>query len=476
MRSFLHSRLGPFRHANFRRFFFVQSISLIGTWAHDLARSWIILNLFGSASALGSMLLATALPGLALTLQGGVLADRADVKRIMTWTKSALALSALALAFFAEFERIQMWHLLLYGVIEGCVVAFDAPTFQALTVRLVPREEFQQAIALNSTNFHAARMLGPVVGGALLALHGPSLVFLFDAASYAALALALRSIRLNSAQRPIPARDASPTQLLAQGLRYAVGERRIRYVLWQLMLAICLASPILAVIFRSYLNAKFGLTSAQFGTLFMFPALGSMAGATSFAVFPLREPLRALAYGVPLGLLGILSVPLAPTSTLAGLSMTVAGFGLYLSLASLTISVHLTVEEEYRGRVSSIIGLGFNSVGPLMSFPIGLYSDWVGAEHAIFSLAAAFGVGSAALAWRYRAIVGPALRQAGRAALGTGKGGGSGDGLGGGGHEPAVEPAPLKPGESPAEKGDPPGKRSPLAGRERDMAVSQEMR
>ena len=410
MRAFLRSRFGPFRHANFRRFYFVQTVSLVGTWAHDLARSWIILSLLGNASALGSMLLATAVPGLALTLQGGVLADRADVKRIMTWTKSILAVSALFLAFFVEFSHIQMWHLLLYGVIEGSIVAFDAPTFQALTVRLVPREEFQQAIALNSTNFHAARMLGPIVGGTLMAIHGPSLVFLFDAATYAGVAFALRSMKLQSAQRATPLRHAPQSQLLAEGLRYAVRERRIRYVLWQLMLAISLASPILAVIFRSYLTARFHLTSAQFGGLFMFPAMGSMAGAISLAIFQPKFPLRALAYGVPLAIVGICLVPFCPTTLASGLAMSAAGFGLYLSLASLTVSVHLSVEEEYRGRVSSILGMAFNSIGPLMAFPVGVYSDWIGAENAILSLAGIFAAGSAALAWRYRAILRDEMR------------------------------------------------------------------
>ena len=404
MHLFLQTRLAPFRHPNFRRFFFVQTVSLVGTWAHDLARSWIILSLMGSASALGSMLLATAIPGLALSLQAGVLADRVDVKRMMTWTKGILAACALALAFFSEFAHIQMWHLLLYGLIEGSIVAFDAPTFQALTVRLVPRSEFQQAISLNSTNFHAARMLGPIVGGALLALHGPSLVFLFDAASYAALALALRSMDLSPLLRPAADRAVSPRALLADGLRYVWRTRRIRYVLWQLALAICVASPVFSVVFRSYLTARFSLTSGEFGALFMFPAMGSMAGAVAFAALQPKRPLRALNFGVPLALAGIVAVAVAPTQPLAGLAMSVAGFGLYLSLASLTVSVHLSVEERYRGRVSSIIGLGFNALGPLMSFPVGVFADAVGAKTAIVSLAGLFGAGSAVLAWRYRSV------------------------------------------------------------------------
>ncbi len=397
MHQFLSTRLRPFQHVAFRRFFLVQTISLVGTWAHDLARAWIVLNLMGQAGALGSLLLATALPGLVLSLQGGVLADRFDVRRIMIATKTLLALLSLTLAFVAEFANIQMWHLLVFGIVEGCIVAFDNPTFQALTVRMVPREDFQQAIALNSTNFHAGRMLGPIIAGGLMSLHGPSLVFLFDAISYVGLIFVLKSISLRHIQRPPVARAAGSSPLV-DGLHYAWSERDIRLILMQLLLTICVIMPLMMVIFRAFLAAKFSLGSGEFGYLFMFPAMGSMAGALSFTVFRPKQPLKALLLGVPLTVLALIFVPHAPTPTLASLIMSVAGFASYLSLASLTVSIHLAVAEDFRGRLGSLVGMGFSSVGPLMCFPVGLYADYVGYPPAIVSLATIFAVGSATLA------------------------------------------------------------------------------
>ncbi len=398
MRQFLSTRLRPFQHVAFRRFFLVQTISLVGTWAHDLARAWIVINLMGQAGALGSLLLATALPGLLLSLQGGVFADRFDVRRIMMATKTLLALLSLTLAFVSEFAHIQMWHLLVFGIIEGGIVAFDNPTFQALTVRMVPREDFQQAIALNSTNFHAGRMLGPIIAGGLMSLHGPSLVFLFDAISYVGLIFVLSSISLRDSQRPQAAARDPGASLLTEGLHYAWSERDIRLILAQLLLTICVVMPVMMVIFRAYLAAKFNLGSGEFGFLFMFPALGSMAGALSFTVFQPKQPLKALLWGVPLAVIGLIAVPQSPTATIAALLMSVTGFASYLSLASLTVSIHLAVAEEFRGRLSSIVGMGFSSVGPLMCFPIGLYADCVGHPLAIVSLAAVFAFGSVIIA------------------------------------------------------------------------------
>lgn len=352
----------------------------------------------GSASALGSLLLAIALPGLVLTLQGGVLADRVDVRRIMIVTKTILAIASLILAFVVEFSQIQMWHLLLFGVIEGCVIAFDGPTFQALTVRMVPREDFQQAIALNSTNFHAGRMLGPVVAGFLMLIHGPSLVFFFDFASYIAVIYVLKNLQLKKWQKP-PTVKSPGAQLLWDGLRYAFGEPSLRYMLIQLILTISVVTPLISVIFRTFLAHKFNLSGEQFGYLFMFPAMGSMAGALSFMAFQPRVPLKALRFGVPLAVLNLVLLPLCPTEFLAAICMGVAGFGTYLSFAALTVSLHLTVKEEYRGRMSSIINLGFGSIGPLMSFPVGIYGDTIGYSHAIVSIALAFGAASASLAY-----------------------------------------------------------------------------
>ena len=210
MRDLLISRFAPFKHGNFSRFYFVQTLSAIGKWSHDLARAWIVVEMFGQAGALGTLLLATAIPSMIFILYGGVLVDRVEAKRIFMYTSLFLALASLTLASLTEFSQIKFWHLLIFGVIEGLIMAFQSPAFHTLTVRLVPREDFQQALALNSINFHLARTLGPLIAGILMAWKGPSAVFLFDGLTYLALLALLVNLKLQPPPRSDKAKLESP--------------------------------------------------------------------------------------------------------------------------------------------------------------------------------------------------------------------------------------------------------------------------
>lgn len=396
MSPLLRARLAPFQNRDFRNFFLVQTLSLVGTWSHDLARSWIIIAATGSAGALGNLNLAIAVPCLFLILQGGVLVDRADVRRLMQWTKSLLGISALILALLTEFGSLQVWHLLVFGIIEGVIVAFDSPAFQALTVRLVPRGEFQQAIALNSTNFHTSRMIGPMVAAWLMAWHGPSLVFFFDAFTYLAVAIVISRVNLNSTiVRQATADMKAP---LKAGLRYIYENKILRYRVFQLMLTLAMVYPLMISVFRVFVKEKFNLDESEFGHVFSVTALGSMGGALTFAILQPTKPIRALWFGIPLVFMMLLISPWLPSLPVTVLAMALTGYGLYLTFASLTVTMHLQVEESYRGRMSSVIGMGFSSIGPLMSFPWGHIADAVGSERAIWLSAGLFGLGSAYLA------------------------------------------------------------------------------
>ncbi len=450
MVKLLSSRLSPFRHQDFRRFFLVQTVSQVGTWSHELARAWIVIEIMGKAGALGLLMLAMAVPAFFLILHGGVVVDRSDVRRTMMLTKGLLAASALTLAFMVEFTQIQLWHLLVFALIEGAVNAFDQPAYQTITPRLVPRADFQQALALNSTNFHASRMLGPLVAGVLMAWQGPALVFLVDGISYLGLILVLRTLKLQQgekgAQRLSPERRGDQTQpsmeilseeisstaetrstftakerarsspnsadsplgararrssnwaALFEGLRYMFSDSNLRYRILQLLLNITLLFPLLIVVFRVYVQERFELTAEQFGYLFTFPALGSMMGAITFTLVKPAKPIKALIFGIPMASLAVFLLPLVQSPLQAGLLMSLTGFSLYLSFAALTVSMHLEVMEEFRGRMGSVLGLCFLSIGPLMSFPIGLLSDVFGAPLVMQSLAIVFLILSALLA------------------------------------------------------------------------------
>lgn len=394
--------LSPFRHKNYRQFFFVQSFSLIGTWSHDLARAWIVVEIIGRASALGLVLMAVAIPSFFLILQGGVIVDRMDARRLMILTKAILAVSSLTLAAIVEFGDIQLWHLFVFALIEGCVVAFDSPAYQTITPRLVPRADFQQAMAINSTNFHMARMAGPVVAAILMALHGPSLVFMFDGLSYLGLIFVLTRIDLKPVERTISHAAQKTLSSVIEGFRYIFLSPGLRYKIIQLLLTISTIFPIFIVVFRTYIKKKFGLEADEFGFVFTFPAMGSMFGAFAFTALRPKKPILALRLGVPMAAFLFALVPFMPTLTLTTIMMGIGGFFTYLSFASLTVSLHLEVAEEYRGRLASLIGMSFISIGPLMSYPIGLFADTVGFEESVVTLMGLYLLTSALLAYWYQ--------------------------------------------------------------------------
>lgn len=390
MNSFWQSRLAPFSSVSFRRFFMVHTFSLVGLWAFDLARSWLVVSGLGMAGELGLVLMAGAVPGFFFALYGGVIVDRVDVRKMMIVTKLVLAVLSLLLAYFSEFHEIRLWHLVLFGFIQGSVTAVDGPTYHKMLVRLVPRHDYQQALSINSTIFHASRALGPVIAGFLMAVHGPSLVFLFDGISYFGLIFVLMKLKMNEAPKNGDA-YVSPWTDFFEGVRYVFTAPRLRYMVLQLFAGLCLMLPVLVVILRTYIKDKFDVGAAHFGYIFMLPAAGALLGALSFTFLKPRMPLKALNFGIPFGILAVLTIQTMNTPLAAGIMMGLGGFAVYFCFASLTVTLNLEVEERFRGRMASLLTMGFHSLGPLLSYPIGAISDKIGYEPAMTALALIYG-------------------------------------------------------------------------------------
>ncbi len=399
MLEFLKHRFHPFAHVSFRFFFFAQLFSAIGTWSHELARSWIVLDMAGTTTALGTLLLTMALPGLFLTLHGGALADRVDARKLFFITKTTLALSAFALFVIVEFYEVKLWMIYGFALIEGFVNSVDGPAFTAIFARTLPRSDFQQGLAIHSTSFHVSRMLGPAVAGLLMAWKGPGYVFLFDGLSYIAVLYMIMHIKLRDKNLTVTTMPGEPGQKspnslggLLSGLKFFVNTPMKRYKQLQMFASIVIIIPLISIVFRSYLKDKFNLNADEFGYLFTSPAMGAMTGAVFFTLAAFKKPIRNLIYGVPSVCVTLFLLPLANNPQAAAALLALIGFFSYLNVASITQSMHLETPDDYRGRLGSLITLGFNSVGPLMSWPIGVYTDKFGYEASIYHLTLLFGV------------------------------------------------------------------------------------
>jgi MFS family permease len=385
MSEFVVQRLAPFKSLNFSLFFFARLFSLVGRWSHELARSWLIIEMTGSSQSLGTVMLASSIVVGFFILKGGALVDRGDAKRIMVVTQLLMGFLVLALALFCEWGDVKLWHLVAFALAEGLVMSYDSPTFLAVVVRLVKKEDFQQAMALNSINFHIGRMLGPVLAGGMLAFWGPSAVFFLDAIGFFVVSFIVYLLKVS----PTPPRKDMNR---AEGLKlsYFYKDQRLRYMLGQLFIAMVTIFPMFVTVLRTFAVSKFSLTSAEFGQLFMYPAMGSVLGSVAFAVWKPKNPLSAVQLGIPLVFCFYFLLPNAPTILLLSVLMSLMGFAAYLMFAAITVGLQLDVEEEFRGRVSSLIGLAFGCIGPFASFPVGAMADRLGEPNAIYICSTVF--------------------------------------------------------------------------------------
>jgi MFS family permease len=174
------------QHRNYRIFFVGQLVSLIGTWMQSVAQSWLVYRLTGSAVLLGTVGFASQIPVFLLSPLGGVVADRRERRRILLATQTASMLLALALALLTLSGRIQVWQVLGLAALLGVANGFDIPTRQAFVVELVGRQDLVNAIALNSSMFNGARIVGPAIAGVVVATVGEGWCFFGNAVSYIA--------------------------------------------------------------------------------------------------------------------------------------------------------------------------------------------------------------------------------------------------------------------------------------------------
>src|SRR6266850_3788209 len=211
--------LRALRHKNYRLFFSGQSISLIGTWMTRIATSWLVYRLTGSALLLGIVGFAGQIPSFILAPFAGVLVDRWNRHRLLVVTQVLALLQSLALAVLALTGLIKIWHVIVLSVFQGLINAFDMPARLAFVVEMVEkREDLANAIALNSSMVNAARLLGPSIGGVLIAAVGEGWCFLIDAISYLAVIASLLAMRLpRSTRRPVETRVLEE---LRAGFRY----------------------------------------------------------------------------------------------------------------------------------------------------------------------------------------------------------------------------------------------------------------
>ena len=407
----LRSRLAPFKVAHFRHFYAAQGVSLVGSWMQELAKSWIVIHLMGTSASIGGLLFAAAIPNMIFGSFGGVFADRYGARNTLLVTQIALSVLAFALGTLVSTGHIHYWHLVIFAVLEGSVLAFDMPAFNLVTPSIVPREVFQQALALNAVNFHLSRVLGPSIAGLVMAYGGEQSVFWINAASFMGVVFVIYSLPLKRKSLDETKTAKKDSGQMKEVLLYLRHHPLFFRIILQFLLLMALVFPLVFTTLRLYVQNRYQLTGKEFGLVFAAPGLGALVGSLSFLIMNPKNPLKILPYSVAGICVFLIAVAQAPTLQLTVVAMTIFSIMMFLTLSALLVTVQLRVEDRLRGRVSALIGMAFASVSPIMSVPIGFLSDIVGEKRLLWAMSILFGLFSALIAVYHRRK---------NAALGTG--------------------------------------------------------
>lgn len=396
------STFSGLRHRNYRLFWTGSLVSLIGTWMQGTAQSYLVWELTHSAFATSLTVLFFSLPSTVLSLLGGVLADRFDRRRLLMVTQATFMLQAAVLAALTFAGVIQVWHIYLLALVNGTVMAFDAPARQSMIPSLVARGDLTNAIALNSTAFNASRVIGPPVAGLLYAAAGPAWCFAVNAVSYLAILYAIGIIRPN---RDEAAR--APTDLwsdLREGLTYVRRHSVVRPLLLMVALVGTFAFTYV-VLMPVFASRVLGAGPAGNGFLLGGAGVGATLGGLTVASLRPRRPGRFIV-GVGLAAVGALVGFALSRSLLLSIILSAAiGATVMMFLTTCNSTIQSYLPDALRGRVMSIYTLALIGSGPLNSLIAGVLGSVLGASLAIAISGLAMAVAIALIVARNRALL-----------------------------------------------------------------------
>jgi len=393
----LHSVFAALRHRNFRLFISGQFISLCGTWMQVIAQGWLVLQLTDSAFAVGLVTALGSLPILLFTLYGGVIADRVNKRRFILLLQSLMLAEALTLAILTATHLITVHWVMGLAVFSGLLSAFEVPTRQSFLAEIVHREHLMNAIALNSSAFNLARVVGPAIAAGLIATVGLAACFFANAASYLAVIASL--LRMEPGQSPAP-RTESVASALRQGFAFVFGNR------WPRALVVLIATfsifgfsflPLMPVFARDVLRVG----ASGYAALVAAIGIGAAAAAFFLAGFGHRVRRSRLVLGSAM-LFGVvlLAASLAPEFWSALFLFTATGCVMALNGIAANTMLQSEAPDQLRGRIMGFYSFMVLGLAPFGSFQAG----WI-AEH--FGVRIAFALGglvcllvAAGVAWR----------------------------------------------------------------------------
>jgi MFS family permease len=370
--------LRALRHRNFQLFFGGQLISLIGTWMDNIAEAWLVYRLTGSSLLLGTVAFAGQIPVFLLAPIGGMVADRWNRQRIVIATQACSMVLAGILAILTLTGRVTVWEVVVLAALMGAVNAFDIPARQAFLVDMVGREDLMNAIALNSSMFNGARVIGPSIAGILVASIGEGWCFAANSISYIAVIAGLLLMHVNRALVEEP--RVSPFEHIVEGFRFVWNTAPIRSLLLLLGLVSLVAMPysVLMPIFAAKILHGDART---LGVLMGATGVGALAGALTLAS---RSGVQGLGRWVAMACASFGTVLIlfsfSRSYFLSVVVLVPVGFSMMVQMASSNTLIQAMVPDRLRGRAMAVYSMMFMGMAPMGALLSGWSADHIGAQ------------------------------------------------------------------------------------------------
>lgn len=370
------------RYRNYRLFFGGQLISLIGTWMQQIALTWLVYRMTNSAFLLGVVGFAGQMPSFLVSPFAGVLADRLNRHRMVIATQVLSMVQAAVLAVLTLTGSITVVQIILVSTFLGVINAIDIPTRQSFLLDMIEnKEDLGNAIALNSSMFNGARLVGPSIAGILIAAIGEGLCFLLNAVSFVAVIIALMSMKIAPRERQIQSRGV--LQGFKEGFRYAFGFVPIRYILMLLALVSVMGMPY-AVLMPIFARDVLHGGPRTLGFLMGATGVGALTGALSLAS---RKSVRGLARWISTAAAifgaGLIAFSFSRSLFLSMGLLFVVGFGMMVQMASSNTILQTVSDDDKRGRVMSFYTMAFMGMTPFGSLYAGSLASEIGAPYTL---------------------------------------------------------------------------------------------
>ena len=385
-----------FRHRNYRLFFGGQFISLIGTWINSVAMSWLVYRLSNSELMLGIVAFCGQIPSLLVSPVAGVFADRWNRRRVQIATSLCFTVQSAAMALLTISGCVTLSQIVFLSLVQGVILAFEVPSRQAFITQMVPaREDLSNAIALNSALFNGARLVGPAIGGWVIATSGEGVCFALNSLSYLAVVWALIGIRV-AEERKTETRH--PWAEMKEGFAYVYSNRLIRALLMFVALTSMVGTPYI-VLMPVFAREVFAGGPQLLGVLMTSSGLGALTGAIVLAARHSHRGLDRVTVAAAMLSAGSLAAFAVNTNLLlAFVLLFLSGLSFVIIAAACNTLVQAVVDDQLRGRVMSLFAVAFMGMMPFGSLLTGALANRWGAPFAVFIC----GLLSAATAFWFR--------------------------------------------------------------------------